>query len=95
LKRPFAAALSPKEIAMMSDSIRSRLPKPLQSVLRELADSWRYAAARREFNSLDDATLRDLGMRRSEYDSYWAETHGMAERTRRHAGAPHREKQWP
>ncbi|MDF2467526.1 MAG: hypothetical protein K0Q43_5761 [Ramlibacter sp.] len=84
----------PEEIPM-SDSIRSRLPMPLRSVLRELADSWRYAAARREFNSLDDATLRDLGMRRSEYDSYWAETHGMAERTRKHAMAPHREKQWP
>jgi uncharacterized protein YjiS (DUF1127 family) len=80
---------------MMSDSIRSRIQKPLQSVLRELADSWRYAAARREFNSLDDATLRDLGMRRSEWDSYWAETHGMAEHTRKRVPGHIIEKQWP
>jgi len=79
----------------MSDSIRSRLPKQLRSVLRELADSWRYAAARREFHSLDDATLRDLGMRRSEYDSYWAESHGLAEHTRKRVPGHFIGKQWP
>lgn len=79
----------------MSDSIRSRFPKPLRSALRELADSWRYAAARREFHSLDDATLRDLGMRRSEYDSYWAESHGLAERTRKRVPGHFIGKQWP
>ncbi len=78
----------------MSDTIRSRFQTPLRSVFRELADSWRYAAARREFNSLDDATLRDLGMRRSEYDSYWAETHGMAEHTRKRVPGHFQEKQW-
>lgn len=48
----------------------------------ELAGAWRYAAARREFHQLDAGTLRDLGMSRSEFDSYWAETHGQAEQTR-------------
>jgi uncharacterized protein YjiS (DUF1127 family) len=80
---------------MMSDSIRSRISKPLRSMLHELADSWRYAAARREFNLLDDATLRDLGMRRSEYDSYWAESHGMADHTRKRVPGHFIGKQWP
>jgi uncharacterized protein YjiS (DUF1127 family) len=52
------------------------------SILRELAGAWRYAVARREFDSLDANTLRDLGMTRGEFDSYWAETHGLAEPTR-------------
>jgi hypothetical protein len=64
-------------------------------MLHELADSWRHAAARREFNLLDDATLRDLGMRRSEYDSYWAESHGMADHTRKRVPGHFIAKQWP
>jgi uncharacterized protein YjiS (DUF1127 family) len=55
----------------------------LQSVWHELAGAWRHAAARREFERVDDETLRDLGISRSEFDSYWAETHGEAEPTRR------------
>jgi len=91
----------------MSDAIRSRLPMAAipqlgrrasaaaRSVLHELADAWRHAAARREFEALDDATLRDLGMRRSEYDSYWAETHGLAEHTRKRVSGRSTGKQWP
>ena len=58
------------------------LRSTLRSVMRELAGAWRHAVARREFNRLDASTLRDLGMSRSEFDSYWAETHGEAEQTR-------------
>jgi uncharacterized protein YjiS (DUF1127 family) len=54
----------------------------LRALLRDLACSWRHAVARREFNRLDAGTLRDLGISRSEFDSYWAETHGLAEQTR-------------
>jgi uncharacterized protein YjiS (DUF1127 family) len=54
----------------------------LRGVVGELAGVWRHAVARREFNRLDASTLRDLGMSRSEFDSYWAETHGDAEQTR-------------
>ena len=54
----------------------------LRAMLRELAGAWRYAAARREFNRVDPDTLRDLGISRSEFDSYWAETQGLAEPTR-------------
>lgn len=54
----------------------------LRTFVRELAGAWRYAVAHREFNRLDAGTLRDLGMSRSEFDSYWAESHGLAEQTR-------------
>jgi uncharacterized protein YjiS (DUF1127 family) len=54
----------------------------MRAVTRELAGAWRYALARREFNRLDANALRDLGMSRSEFDSYWAESHGTAEQTR-------------
>jgi uncharacterized protein YjiS (DUF1127 family) len=54
----------------------------LRATFRDLAGAWRYASARREFNRVDQDTLRDLGISRSEFDSYWAETHGMAEPTR-------------
>ena len=52
------------------------------AITRKLAETWRHAAARREFNGLDDIALRDLGIGRGEFDSYWAETHGRAEPTR-------------
>jgi uncharacterized protein YjiS (DUF1127 family) len=58
------------------------LHSALRAMWRDLAGAWRYAVARREFNCLDERTLRDLGMSRSEFDSYWAETHGLAEQTR-------------
>lgn len=58
-----------------------------------LRDAWRRATAamarrRRlarshsELAELDDATLRDLAMRRAEFASYWAESEGMVEATR-------------
>jgi hypothetical protein len=61
----------------------TRLASALRPLLHEVASTWRYAAARREFASLDAATLRDLAMSHGEFDSYWAETHGLAEPTRR------------
>ena len=62
----------------MSDVIH----ESLRGLMRRLADRWHYAAARREFAGLDASTVRDLGVSRSEFDSYWAESHGLAERTR-------------
>jgi hypothetical protein len=50
--------------------------------MQRFADRWHYAAARREFACLDASTVRDLGMSPSEFESYWAESHGWAERTR-------------
>jgi uncharacterized protein YjiS (DUF1127 family) len=55
----------------------------LMLIVNELGRAWRYAVARREFQRLDPAALRDLGISPSEFDSYWAESHGLAERTRR------------
>lgn len=58
------------------------LRRGLGATIQRLAAAWRYAAARREFNRLDDSALRDLGIGRCEFGSYWAETHGHAEPTR-------------
>lgn len=58
------------------------LGSALRTTARQLAAGWRRAAARREFNRVDDNTLRDLGISRGEFDSYWAETEGLAEPTR-------------
>ena len=54
----------------------------LREMWCELAGAWRYGVARREFAQLDESTLRDIGVSRGEFDSYWAETHGRAEPTR-------------
>ena len=62
--------------------LAARMPGALSAVMGELASAWRRAVARREFNRLDASALRDLGMTRSEFDSYWAESHGEAEQTR-------------
>jgi uncharacterized protein YjiS (DUF1127 family) len=60
----------------------AELRSALRGLMGELAGAWRHAVARREFNRLDASTLRDLGLTRSEFESYWAETHGQAEQTR-------------
>ena len=48
----------------------------------DLVGAWRVAIARRP-EELDDATLRDLGLSRTELKSYLAEVDGRAEPTRR------------
>jgi uncharacterized protein YjiS (DUF1127 family) len=60
----------------------TRLLAAPRALLHELAGIWRYAAARREFDRLDADALRDIGMSRAEFDSYWAEAHGLVEPTR-------------
>lgn len=54
----------------------------LRGAIRDFAAQRRFAAARDEFARLDASTVRDLGMSRSEFKSHWAESHGLAERTR-------------
>ncbi len=55
----------------------------LGSLADELGGAWRLALARREFDAVvDAATLRDLGMSRSEHGSYWAESEARVEPTR-------------
>ena len=60
----------------------------LGCIRSRLAAARRHAAARREFQRLDSGTLRDLGMTRSEFGSFWAEAHGLAEHTRVRVQAP-------
>jgi hypothetical protein len=53
---------------------------------RGTLDAWRESrrlrAERLNFDALDDVVLRDMGLRRSEYDSYLAEASGLAPWTR-------------
>lgn len=64
------------------EGVLSQVSRILRDLACDVAARWRRAAARREFNRLDANALRDLGVSRSEFDSYWAESHGMAEPTR-------------
>ena len=58
----------------------------LRDLVRGLARRWElqrdYARARFEFQRVDAATLRDVGMTRSEFGSFWAESRGLTEPTR-------------
>ena len=50
-----------------------------------LAEAWRRTRAPRrgtDLDELDDLTLRDLGINRSELSSFHAEANGLAEKTR-------------
>ena len=47
-------------------------------VVAYLAAASRRAARRRAMQAMSDATLRDLGLHRSEVDSCWAESEGVA-----------------
>jgi len=55
----------------------------LRGLFDGIARRRRLARAQAEIDGLDDATLRDIGMRRSEAASYWAESERLAEQTRR------------
>jgi uncharacterized protein YjiS (DUF1127 family) len=55
----------------------------LRALAHEIAGVWRHAKARDELSGIDDVTLRDLGLSRSELSSLHAELAGHAERTRR------------
>jgi uncharacterized protein YjiS (DUF1127 family) len=74
-------AIQPRRVTTV-ESGAARFAAEVRSAVRALAGAWRHAVARREFNRLDSDTLRDLGISRSEFESYWAETHGEAEQTR-------------
>jgi uncharacterized protein YjiS (DUF1127 family) len=65
----------------------ARLHDRIHALWRRWAAHRREAAARREFAQLDASALRDLGLASSEFGSYWAETHGAAECTRRRVPA--------
>jgi uncharacterized protein YjiS (DUF1127 family) len=54
----------------------------LRSLLEGIARRRRLARAQAEIDALDDATLRDIGIRRSEAASYWAESERLVEQTR-------------
>ncbi|MCW5636122.1 MAG: hypothetical protein KIT17_22490 [Rubrivivax sp.] len=59
-----------------------RGPNALARLWRDLVGSWRWALARAHEPAIDAATLRDLGMSRSELASFEAEARGDVEATR-------------
>jgi hypothetical protein len=61
----------------------SRAVLALREQLHELAGAWRHGLARRQMIDIDDRTLRDLGVHRSEIASYFAEASGDSAPTRR------------
>jgi uncharacterized protein YjiS (DUF1127 family) len=50
-------------------------PSRLRSVFAHMRRRWREAATRRALSELDEGTLRDIGMTRSEIGSVAAEAH--------------------
>ncbi|HMA07583.1 MAG TPA: DUF1127 domain-containing protein [Ramlibacter sp.] len=80
--RSHRAVIDEVELGHGGRKLGSWLRAALRALWHRAAAARRYAAARREFARLDDPTLRDLGISRSEFDSYWAESVGLAERSR-------------
>jgi uncharacterized protein YjiS (DUF1127 family) len=52
------------------------------AVFAYLTAASRRAARRRELHQLSEEALRDIGLHRSEIDSCWAESEGLAQATR-------------
>ena len=65
-------------------TLAAHLCNMARAVLAYLDTVSRRAAHRREMRALSDAELHDLGLHRSEIDSCWAESEGLAEPTRLH-----------
>ena len=60
----------------------AELREVLRSLFEGVARRRRLARVQAEIDGLDDATLRDIGVRRSEAASYWAESERLVEQTR-------------
>jgi len=58
-------------------------PHALAALWRGMLGSWRHALARAQVESpIDEPTLRDLGLSRSELPSFRAEADGLVAQTR-------------
>lgn len=71
------------ELGNEDRKLGSSLRTALRALWHRAATARCCATARREFERLDDHALRDFGISRNEFDSYWAESIGLAERSRR------------
>ena len=81
---PRHRAAPPQSVADQRRSARglAGLREVLRSLFEGVARRRRLARDQAEIDGLDDATLRDIGMHRSEAASYWAESERLAEQTR-------------
>jgi uncharacterized protein YjiS (DUF1127 family) len=72
---------------LAASAAQRRLSDHVAALVRATVEAWRerrrLAATRTELEQLDAATLRDLGMHRSEVGSVAAELHGFAVASRR------------
>ena len=73
--RPLTGTAASSGLAAMRDALRG--------LFDGIARRRRLAHTRAVIAGLDDATLRDVGVHRSEAASYWAESERLAEQTRR------------
>jgi len=72
--RPLTSAAASTGLAGLREALRS--------LFEGIARRRRMARHQAAIDALDDDTLRDIGMHRSEAASYWAESERLAEQTR-------------
>ena len=85
MKSPTTLAVAPVQFVGVEAAIH-RLVAGLHWLQVAYAERRARARAREEFETLDANALRDLGMHRSEFDSYLAEAWHEAEATRVRSG---------
>jgi len=85
MKAHTTLAIEPVHFAGVEAAI-DRIVAGLHWVQIAYAERRARARAREEFETLDANALRDLGMHRSEFDSYLAEAWHQAEATRVRSG---------
>ena len=78
-------ALAPSSFAGVAGALQ-RIVAGVHWLKIAVAEQRRRARARAELDSLDDHALRDLGLQRSEFDSYIAEALHEVEATRVRSG---------
>ncbi|HUG21853.1 hypothetical protein [Piscinibacter sp.] len=77
-----SSAIPAARLRAATQPVLRRIAVQCRRIAERIERAARRAAARRDFHHLDAATLRDLGMSRSEHDSYRAEAEGLVEQTR-------------
>jgi uncharacterized protein YjiS (DUF1127 family) len=78
-----AAQGAEENVRRVHQALASQIENAFATFAKRLRQRREWIATRDEIATLDAATLRDLGLRRSEADSVAAEAHGIAEATRR------------
>lgn len=78
-----AAQGAEEGVRRVHQALASQIGHAFATFAERLRQRREWIAARDEIATLDAATLRDIGLHRSEADSVAAELHGLASATRR------------